>query len=381
MDNENPEALSALIGAIYDAALDADVWPDALGKSAKYLSGVGALLFTKDATTRSFALHHADARLDPGFVKLYAEKYSKIDPSTNAHYFADMGEPVSMIDFGPIDEFRTTRIYREWAQPQGLVDFLTVSIDKNATTVAMYGLFRHERQGLVDDDTRRRTRLIAPHIRRAVLIGRAIDLKAAQAASFADAFDRLSSAMLFIDTTGRIVHANAAAHKMLTDGNVLRAAPGARITSNDPNLGEALRKIFEDAGKGDSALGIQGIAFPIIARDGENYVGHVLPLTSGARTKTGSAFAAAAVLLVQKAELATPAAPEVLAKTFKLTPTELRILLAVTEFGGVAEIADSFGISETTVKFHLKSLFDKTGVRRQTELVKLLAGFTTPLAS
>jgi DNA-binding CsgD family transcriptional regulator len=168
---------------------------------------------------------------------------------------------------------------------------------------------------------------------------------------------------------------------MLASGNALRAAPGGRIASSDVNVGEVLRKIFDDAGKGDAALGIQGIAFPIVARDGENYVGHVLPLTSGSRIKTGSAFSAAAVLLVQKAELTTPAAPEVIAKTFKLTPTELRILLAVSEFGGVAEIADAFGISETTVKFHLKSLFDKTGARRQTELVKLLAGFTTPLAT
>ena len=381
MDADDPEALSGLIGAVYDAALDATLWPDALGKTAKYLSGVGALLFSKDATTRNFTLHHADARLDPQYVKIYAEKYSKIDPSTTAHYFADLGEPVSMIDFGPIDEFRATRIYREWAQPQGLVDFLSVSIDKNATAVAMYGLFRHERQGLVDDITRHRTRFIAPHIRRAVLIGRAIDLKTAQAATFADAFDRLSTCMLFIDPSSRIVHANAAAHRMLASGNVLRAAPGGRLASNDPNVVEALRKIFDDAGKGDAALGIQGIAFPIVGRGGENYVGHVLPLTSGSRARTGSAFSAAAVLVVQKAEFAVAAAPEVIAKTFKLTPTELRILLAVSEFGGVAEIADEFGISETTVKFHLKSLFDKTGVRRQTELVKLLAGFATPLAN
>ena len=59
---------------------------------------------------------------------------------------------------------------------------------------------------------------------------------------------------------------------------------------------------------------------------------------------------AAAVLLVQKAELASPAAPEVIARTYKLTPAELRVLLAVSELGGVAEIADAFGISETTVK-------------------------------
>lgn len=381
MGADDPEALSALIGVIYDAALDAAVWPDALGKTAKYLTGVGSFLFSKDATTRKFVLHHADARLNPQSVQLYADKYSKIDPSTTAHYFAEIGEPVSITDFGPVEEFRATRIYREWAQPQGLVDFLSVALDKNATAVAMYGLFRHERQGLVDDITRQRTRLIAPHIRRAVLIGRAVDLKAAQAATFADAFDRLASSMLFIDPGGRIVHANAAAHAMLAAGNVLRAAPGGRIASNDPNVGEALRQIFDDAGKGDAALGIQGIAFPVVARDGENYVGHVLPLTSGTRAKTGSAFSAAAVLVVQKAEFVAPSAPEVIAKTFKLTPTELRVLLAVSEFGGVAEIADDFGISETTVKFHLKSLFDKTGVRRQTELVKLLAGFATPLAN
>jgi hypothetical protein len=36
----------------------------------------------------------------------------------------------------------------------------------------MFGVFRHERDGLADEDTRRRMRLIVPHIRRAALIGK-----------------------------------------------------------------------------------------------------------------------------------------------------------------------------------------------------------------
>ena len=88
----------------------------------------------------------------------------------------------------------------------------------------MFGVFRHERHGLVDDETRRRMRLIVPHIRRAVLIGRAIDLKTAEAATFADTLDGLSAGMFLVDATGRIVHANASGHAMLHERSVLRAA-------------------------------------------------------------------------------------------------------------------------------------------------------------
>jgi DNA-binding CsgD family transcriptional regulator len=376
---DEPEAVSALVGAIYDAALEAALWPEALGKTAKFLPGLSATLFAKDATSKSHSLYYDDGAIERRYIQLYADKYAKIDPSTTVQYFAEVGEPISTVNFGPVEDFWATRFYREWAKPQGLIDFLTVTVDKTSTTVAMFGLFRHERHGLVDESTRRRLQLISPHIRRAVLIGRAIDLKATQAATFSDAFDGLSVSMLLIDAGGRIVHANAAAHTMLASGNVLRVSSG-RIVTNDPGVDQNLREIFDAAGKGDAALGMRGIAFPILARDGENYVGHVLPLTSGARSKTGSTFAATAALFIRKAELAIPAAPEVIAKTYKLTPAELRVLLAVAEIGGAPEIAEAFGISETTVKFHLKGLFDKTGARRQADLVKLLASFRNPLA-
>jgi DNA-binding CsgD family transcriptional regulator len=105
-----------------------------------------------------------------------------------------------------------------------------------------------------------------------------------------------------------------------------------------------------------------------------------LPLTSGARRRAGASYAAVAALFVHKAALDTPSPPEVIAKTFKLTPSELRVLLALVEVGGAPEVAEALGIAETTVKFHLKRLFEKTGTRRQTELVKLVAGFANPVA-
>ena len=63
-----------------------------------------------------------------------------------------------------------------------------------------------------------------------------------------------------------------------------------------------------------------------------------------------------------------------------MTPTELRVLLAIVGVGGVPEVATALGVAVTTVKTHLGRLFEKTGATRQADLVKLVAGYATPLA-
>ena len=49
--------------------------------------------------------------------------------------------------------------------------------------------------------------------------------------------------------------------------------------------------------------------------------------------------------------------------------------------GGVPEVAEGLGVAETTVKFHLRHLFEKTGTHRQADLVKLVAGFSSPIVN
>jgi DNA-binding CsgD family transcriptional regulator len=377
-DDEN---VSALIGDIYDAALDPSLWVGVLAKCAQYVGGPGAALFAKDALSKTdhVAYYSGIAKL---YEQLYFEKYITLDPLTIGQFFARVEEPVSVGDIIPhgipYGEFREARAYREWGQPQGLVDALNVVLDKAETSAAMFCVWRHERDGLVDDEMRRRMRLIVPHIRRAVLIGRVIDLSAAEAASFADSFDGFSAGMFLVDETARIVHANAIGQAMMAANDFLRVV-GGRLVASDGQTDQALREIFAAAGSGDAAVGIRGIAVPLSSRESDRYVAHVLPLTSGARRRAGSNYAAAAALFVHKAALDTPSPPEVIAKTFGLTASELRVLLGIVEVGGVSETAVALGVAEATVKTHLHHLFAKTGTSRQAELVKLVAGFSNPL--
>jgi DNA-binding CsgD family transcriptional regulator len=375
---KTPVQMSGLIGNIYDAALDPALWAGVLASVSDFVDGCATALYWKDATRKSGNVYYEDGGIDLQYKQLYFEQYVKLDPTTTGHYFAEIEQPVSTNDLMPYAEFLETRFYKEWVQPQGLVDSLTAVLDKSQSSAALVTVFRHERHGLVDDETRRRMRLIVPHMRRAVLIGHVIDLKTAEAASLADTLDGLTAGMFLVDDTARIVHANASGHVMLADDDFLCASDG-RLVAADGQTDRKLREIFGAAGSGDAAVGVKGIAVPLSSREGESYVAHVLPLTSGARRRAGANYAAVAAVFVHKAALDTPSPPEVIAKAFGLTASELRVLLGIVEVGGVSETAVALGVAEATVKTHLHHLFAKTGTSRQAELVKLVAGFSNPL--
>ncbi|MGC1348698.1 MAG: LuxR C-terminal-related transcriptional regulator [Xanthobacteraceae bacterium] len=55
------------------------------------------------------------------------------------------------------------------------------------------------------------------------------------------------------------------------------------------------------------------------------------------------------------------------------------MLLAIVEVGGVPAVAEVLGIAVTTVKTHLGRIYEKTGTNRQADLVKLVAGYFSPL--
>jgi DNA-binding CsgD family transcriptional regulator len=371
------ERLSALVGHVYDAALNPALWIDVLSQAATFVGGPAASLYSRNATSKE-AFTAYQVGLDPEYVRLYLEKYARVDPTLPGYFFSEIGQPVHVADVLPYQEFLQTRFYREWARPQGWVDSVNVVLDRSGPTAAMFVVFRHERDGLVEDQTCERMRLIASHIRRAVLIGNVVDLKTVEVATFAHTLDAIGAGMFLVDAQARIVHANIRGHALLADASVLHVA-GRKLGAYDEKGEHALHAVFLAASSGDAAVGTRGIAVPLTGRDGEHYVAHVLPLTSGARRRAGATYRAVAALFVHKTALEVPSPPQIIAKAYKLTPTELRVLLAIVEVGGVPEVAEALGIAETTVKTHLGRLFQKTGAARQADLIKVVGGYFNPL--
>jgi DNA-binding CsgD family transcriptional regulator len=231
---------------------------------------------------------------------------------------------------------------------------------------------------MVDDEMRARMRLLVPHVRRAVLIGRAIGFKQAEAAAFKQTLDALSAAVFLLDAGGRIVHANSAGHELLDASDVLRVT-GDRLVAVNAETELMLNTAITAAVHGDLTVDASGIALPLLARRGTHHIGHVLPLRSGLRAQSERASGASVALFVRRVGMECRPSSDLVRQTYKLTPAELRVLFGIVEVGGVPDVAASLGVAETTIKTHLGRVFEKTGTSRQADLVKLVAGFSSPL--
>jgi DNA-binding CsgD family transcriptional regulator len=368
-----------LVGTAYDAALDPELWPSVLEKLCLFARGTTANLFSQDVVNRT-ASRIFNWGGEPHYHALYLEKYARINPVFPKGLSFPVGEVMSLSDVISYDEYRQSQFYKEWAEPQGLVDFAGIIVEKVASSLAALAVVRHERDGLVDGEMLRRMRMVAPHLRRALLIGKVIDLNKAKTATFAETIDGLSSGVFLVDARGNLAHANACGEAMLEEGDPLKLDAGVLVAGDDV-VQASLSKAFAASIEGDAGLGAAGMVLPLMSQSGCRFIAHVLPLTSGARLAAGANYSAVAALFVREANVDVPAAINAAAQLYGLTPAEEKVLRGVIEVGGVTEVAAMLGAAKSTVKTHLEHVFKKTGTRRQAELVKLIAGFDSPARS
>lgn len=66
-------------------------------------------------------------------------------------------------------------------------------------------------------------------------------------------------------------------------------------------------------------------------------------------------------------------APEaLLMELFDLTPTEVKVAGALASSARATNVAAKLGVSPTTISFHMRNLFQKTGTHRQADLIALI---------
>jgi DNA-binding CsgD family transcriptional regulator len=208
-------------------------------------------------------------------------------------------------------------------------------------------------------------------------MGNVVDIHRIEAGLLADTLDCIAMAMFVVDGMARILHVNATGRTLLADASVLCCLNG-KLSPFDRRAERLFREVI--AAARDAPVDAKGVSLPpLITCDGAQWLVRVLPLTRRVGRQTNTAHAAVAAVLIHRVGLDVADGLTTVANVYSLTPAEMRVGAAIIETGGVPEAAPALGISETTVKTHLQHIFQKTGTRRQADLVKLVAGFASPL--
>lgn len=87
---------------------------------------------------------------------------------------------------------------------------------------------------------------------------------------------------------------------------------------------------------------------------------------------------AVAVFVTDPMRLRPP--QELLRTMYGLTVAESRIALLLSDGHATRKISNIIGVTENTVRTQIKSIYAKTGVKRQAELIRLLVGLAAPVA-
>ena len=376
-----PEALSALIGQIYDCAIDPERWAETLPVIMSKLNCCNAVLALNELPSARYILFNSHGITDFWMQKL---------PDFSGDILA-LWQQIVYDDTRPLDEPATSsrdippyypdwqknRYVTEWAAPQGIADSIVLICARSPARVGNIGFGRHQSAGPIGEGELRLMRLLAPHIRRAVTISDMLETATVAAATFETTLDSFSAGVFLVDARGQVVHANRAGKMILERHDPVRLRDGALKTWL-PATTSALENAIALASQSEIAIGRAGIGVPAPSKDGPGHLMCVLPLPAN-NPRRGWMRGAVAAVFVSPSSSGASVPVEALTALYDLTPAEARVMLAVAGGKTPAETAQTLGVGESTVRTHLLKIFAKTGTARQAELPLLISSLTLPV--
>lgn len=281
-----------------------------------------------------------------------------------------MDEPSVASQLLSAEDLAASPYAQEWGRPQGITDFMDLFLLQSPTRLASLGFGRHERYGPLTNCETGLAALLIPHLRRTVTISNALEAVTIEKARLADTLNALTLGVVLTDDNSQILHANRTAESMMRDGSTVRGG-GGRLQAENVAANAEIKAAIEYATRNESEIGKTGLAVRLSAEKAAPVIAHVLPLARGSVRTTLDSSAVAAVFISQSTEDSGKVAA--VASAFHLTAGETRVLARVPSGRNAAEAAGDLGIATSTVRTHLENIFSKTGVSRQTELLRLVA--------
>jgi pimeloyl-ACP methyl ester carboxylesterase/DNA-binding CsgD family transcriptional regulator len=172
--------------------------------------------------------------------------------------------------------------------------------------------------------------------------------------------------------TRKVIAANAAAAAVVADG-LGRLEIGREIAFDDPTNAEALRRALDQARA--QAPGQTILKLEHEGEEGPRYA-YVVPagalpgVVDEAALDPSEEGQAVAVVFPAVAETGRLWAS--IRESFGLTPAEIRLAAKLRDGRALKEAADELDVSINTVRNQLRAIFDKMGLKRQSELVRAL---------
>jgi DNA-binding CsgD family transcriptional regulator len=371
---------SHIVPEIYEATINPSHWDYVVTMIAKLTQSKSACLYYKNkemdvaSTIAHFGLpegermsfnDHCDT-LDDMFCR--KQTGTADEPSCTQFYPGSNG--VMQND---------SELYVEWMKPHDIYHVGGAQLVDTASHRAGIAILRDEKAGVWTDGELRVINELLPHLRRALTIHSEFTYLRLKQDALLKGLDRLVIGLILYDSNAKPVYINPTARAIIDihPGTMLQDGDLYLTNSEDE---KSLRKaILDTAGIDPDDSWKQSVAIGITHPDIEAPLPLLItPMHANLVTSDLDYDGAKVAVFLSDPNLQQPISVENLVSVYSLTPSEAQVAISLANGHSIDEIAESSNHSAHTIRSQLKSVFRKTGVSRQSELIKLL--LTGPFA-
>ncbi len=361
------EDYDRLIGLVHDGALDDGALHEALEQLRILFKANYATLILRIPGFEDVGLMLVAGNLEGSGRVTHFTYHHKESLFSN--------QPVDQVftiqDVMSADEWRHSSYYTQRVIHQDIFHLMGADISTATSGVLRFRITRPPTAADFTAEEKYLCSRIIPHLRRSLHMHNFIGRTCSMGTLYAEAINRLAVATLVLDEAGNVVQLNDVARELLETADGLKLV-GGRIEATYPSDNRELHRLIRQAAEvhqgGEKPT---RDALSIARPSGEVSLGVVVepvPVTEWAEGKGQPAL----VLYIRDAVGRSQVDNRVAKELFNFTPAETALALELANGLSLEEAAETLGIMRNTARAHLRSIFSKTGVRRQAELVRVM---------
>ena len=267
------------------------------------------------------------------------------------------------------EELKTSATYNECMRHSGAQNGLNVRLDGPNDSRIVWALADPVEAGGWHAAQLEMIHRLLPHIRQFVQVRRVVVGAEALGGSLSELLDNTRVGVIHLDWRGRMIEANDRARAMLRQGDGLFDEDGflhARLQADDTRLEALLGQALPTFG-GQAVSGSMTVRRPPGL---PRLAVHLSPVS--ARQMDFGLRPVAALVLVVDPGSRPRIDSDLVAAALGLTPSESQVATMLAEGRTVRDIAVATRRQPNTVYWLLKQIYDKHGISRQAELVRLV---------
>ncbi|MCE2657931.1 MAG: LuxR C-terminal-related transcriptional regulator [Rubrivivax sp.] len=368
------DQFGGLLEAIYESALSPAHWVHCLELIRAQFAGNYVSLIVRHGTGDDLGLIVSASGgqhiVNPGNPYLEMSPFTGLVPDK----LVTLGDLLSETDW------RASQYYRDWCAPRGV--FHVMAVDIGTRDGGIYGFRITRPEGSADFSPAEQAlcKRLLPHLKRALNLHLAVNQDRKVNTLYSQAMAHLMVGVIVLDERGEVMECNPMARAIVDLNDGLRIV-GNQVEATYANDNRKLQQMIRGALAPRATTQVSMVEAMAASRpSGKVSWGLVVQSMEPDQWTEGKHRPSVAVF-VRDAEGKAHPPVKLAQQLFQLTPAETSLAIQLANGLSLEEAAEALNIRRNTARAHLRSIFSKTGVRRQTELVRIFLNSVAWLGS